>query len=99
MSLSACYNAELMVGKWILVVATGQLLFTFFTNPNQAQHLKALQARVSTSDLLLPTIEYHNYWLFSTTTLADAHLTYGYFGRVHITDKISRCTGLEGTLK
>ena len=88
-----------MAGKLILVVVAGQLLFAFFTNPNQAQHLKALQARVSTSDLLLPTIEYHNYWLFSTTTLADAHLTYGYSGTVHITDKISRCTGLEGALK
>ena len=27
------------------------------------------------------------------------HLTYGYFGRVHITDKISRCSGLEEALK
>ena len=88
-----------MAGKWILVVVAWQSLFTFFTNPNQAQHLKTLQARVSTSDPLLPTVEYHNYWLFSTTTLADAHLTYGYFGRVHITDKISLCSGLEGALK
>jgi len=85
--------------KWILIVVAGELLFPFFTNPNQAQHLNALQKRVSKSDLLLPTIEYHNYWLFSTTTLANSHLTYGYFGRVHITDKISSCTGLEGALK
>jgi len=85
--------------KWILIVVAGELLFPFFTNPNQAQHLNALQKRVSKSDLLLPTIEYHNYWLFSTTTLANSHLTYCYFGRVHITDKISSCTGLEGALK
>ena len=88
-----------MAGKWILVVVAWQLLFTLFTNPNQAQHLKTLQRRVLTSDPLLPTVDYHNYWLFSTTTVADAHLTYGYFGRVHITDKISRCSGLEGALK
>jgi len=85
--------------KWILIAVAGELLFPFFTNPNQAQHLNALQKRVSKSDLLLPTIEYHNYWLFSTTTVADSHLTYGYCGAVHITDKISRCTGLEGALK
>ena len=30
---------------------------------------------------------------------ADAHLTFGYFGKVHITDKISRCSGLEEALK
>ena len=88
-----------MAGKWILIVVAGDLLLQFFTNPNQAQHLKTLQAMVSTSDPLLPTVEYHNYWLFSTTTLAEAHLTYGYFGRVHITDKISRCSGLEEALK
>ncbi len=85
--------------KWILIVVAGVLLLPFFTNPNQAQHLEAIQKRVSKSDLLLPTIEYHNYWLFSTTTLADSHLTYGYFGTVHMTDKISFCTGLEGALK
>ena len=85
--------------KWILIAVAGVLLLPFFTNPNQAQHLKAIQKRVSKSDLLLPTIEYHNYWLFSSTTLADSHVTYGYFGTVHITDKISLCTGLEGALK
>jgi hypothetical protein len=32
--------------KWILVVVAW-LLLTFFSNPNQAQHLKAIQKRVS----------------------------------------------------
>jgi hypothetical protein len=82
--------------KWFLVVVAGLLLLAFFTNPTQARHLKAIRetgalrqsAGARIDDLLLPTVEYHNYWLFSTTTWVDAHLTYGYFGIVQTTDNI-----------
>ena len=82
--------------KWILIVVVGVLLFAFFTNPNQARHLKAIRETgalkqspgVSVTDVLLPMVEYHNYLLFSTTTWSDAHLTHGYFGVVQTTDNI-----------
>src|SRR5437879_11183102 len=87
--------------KWILLVAAGLLLFAFFSNPNQARHLKAIRetgalkqsSGVSVTDALLPMVEYHNYLLFSTTTWSDAHLTYGYFGVVQTTDNIGLLYG------
>ena len=99
MSLSPCYNAELHGREMDSGRSRRRFTPPVFHQSKSGSAPQDLTSEVSTSDPLLPTVEYHNYWLFSTTTLAEAHLTYGYFGRVHITDKISRCSGLEEALK
>ena len=82
--------------KWLLIAFVAIVLLAFFTNPNQAQHLKAIKETgalresrdFSIADMFLPQVEYHNYGVFSTTTFGDTHLTYGYFGAVQTTDNV-----------
>ena len=73
------------------------------TNPDQASHLRAIQ---ETSDLLKPKqpysaspvsvadymtmITYNNYFVFSTSTLLDGVVTWGAFGKVYTTNRISK---------
>jgi hypothetical protein len=80
---------------WSIVAVALAALVAFFTNPDQAAHLKAIketvalrQPGVTIIDTLLPSAEYHNYLIFSTTTWSDYTLTRGYFGRVETTNAI-----------
>jgi len=82
-------------------IAMVVLLLAFFTNPNQAAHLKAIKdtavlrrsgyeaLRVEVSPLVI----YNNYLIFSTTSLAGMKtLTYGYFGQVQTTNDAGLAT-------
>jgi hypothetical protein len=90
------FVAETIKYKWLLIVVAGILLLAFFTNPDQAQHLKAIKETrmlresrdFSVADMLLPQVEHRNYGVFSTTTFGDSNLSYGYFGTVHTTDNV-----------
>jgi hypothetical protein len=80
---------------WSAVAVALAALVAFFTNPDQAAHLKAIketvalkQPGVTITDTLLPMAEYHNYLIFSTTTWSDYTLTRGYFARVDTTNAI-----------
>ncbi len=81
--------------KWILIALAGVLLLAFLTNPNQARHLRVIKETgalrysrdASTTDFLL-SVEYHNYFLFSTTSCVGNTVTYGYFGLVQTTNNI-----------
>jgi len=77
------------------------LLLAFFTNPDQAAHLRAIKdtavlrrsgyeaLRVEVSALVI----YNNYLIFSTTSLGGMKtLTYGYFGRVQTTNDAGLAT-------
>jgi hypothetical protein len=61
--------------KWILLAVAVIVAISFFTNPDQATHLKTLNDTLSlrhpASDSwkkMLPFVKYHNYLIFSTTT-------------------------------
>lgn len=73
------------------------LIVAAFTNPDQASHLRAIRETValrkpaeshSVTDWLLPTVEYHNYLVFSTTRFSNMTFTYGYFGKIQTTNDI-----------
>ena len=70
------------------------LLMAFLTNPDQATHLKAIKETAAlrkpdgaSGVNLMPIVHYNNYLIFSTTTIAEMTLTYGYFGRIQTTDE------------
>ena len=72
----------------------------FFTNPNQAAHLKAIKdtavLRRSGYDALRvevsPGVVYNNYLIFSTTSFGTETLTYGYLGQVQTTNYVELAT-------
>jgi hypothetical protein len=76
------------------------ILLAFFTNPDQAAHLKAIKdtavLRRSRYDALRvevsPGVMYNNYLIFSTTSFATETLTYGYFGQVQTTNYVGLAT-------
>lgn len=64
---------------------------------SRSSHLRAIRETValrkpaeshSVTDWLLPTVEYHNYLIFSTTRFSNMTFTYGYFGRIQTTNDI-----------
>jgi hypothetical protein len=77
------------------------LFLAFFTNPSQARHLQAIKETGalrrnpdrSIEDVMLSTVEYHNYLLFSTTDWLGNTTTYGYFGIVQTTNNIGPLYG------
>ena len=82
--------------RWFLVGCTVLALLAvlaFFTNPDQATHLKAIREIVALryskyeGNVTLQPVTYNNYLVFSTTTsLGGLTLTYGYFGRIQTTN-------------
>jgi hypothetical protein len=85
--------------KWILAAIALFAGILFFTNPDQATHLKAVNEAVelrfpntpygSNYARMTGVIQYHNYGLFSTTGLGDMTFSYGFLGRVQTTNDIS----------
>jgi hypothetical protein len=82
--------------KWrssIAAVVGVLILIPAFTNPRQEAHLKAIQEAVTlrTHDSsiapLLPRVDYHNYFVCSTTTW-DGIVTYGFAGKVYTTKNL-----------
>ena len=70
------------------------VLIAALTNPDQATHLRAIKEIVAlrksayqSADVQLLPLEYHNYILFSTTTILGGGLTLarGYLGQVQTT--------------
>jgi hypothetical protein len=73
------------------------LLLAFFTNPDQAAHVRAIKETSAlrrssdpsfNSEPMFLQLEYCNYFLFSTTSVANAPMTRGYFGKIETTDNI-----------
>lgn len=86
--------------KWILPTIAVLLGILFFTNPDQATHLKAiretLRLRNSSTDpdTLLRITDYNNYIVFSTTSCVGITCSRGYLGRVEVTDNIRLLDGI-----
>jgi hypothetical protein len=85
----------------ILAGIAAVLLIAFFTNPDQAAHLTAIQqivalrkpdAAAALNNVILPAVVYNDYWVCSTGTVGNGNVTlsYGYLGQVHTTDDIAR---------
>ncbi len=81
-------------------VAVLIFLLAFFTNPDQAAHLKAITDTIALRSsnnpplISLSVVHYNNYLIFSTTTFGDTPLTYGYFGRIQTTNGIGIFLGV-----
>ncbi len=80
----------------LLVIAGVLLIVAFFTNPNQAHHLKSIRETGAlrqsgdkvVEEALLPFFEYQNYFVFSVTRWNGKTMSYGYFGIVQTTNHI-----------
>jgi hypothetical protein len=79
------------------------LLVAFFTNPDQAAHLRSIKETVALRqpagssflvDTMLPGVKYNDYVIFSTATWASKPLTYGYLGQVRTTNQIEMLWGV-----
>lgn len=86
----------LFVNVGLPIVAAVALL-AFFTNPDQAAHLRAIKDTIALrnpdSGKLNPgsnlhLIQYNNYYFFSTASIGDMTVSQGYFGRVVTTNAI-----------
>ncbi len=87
--------------KWTAGVVVALLVLMLATNPDQASHLRAIKdtsdlkprqpyaaVTISISDFM-PQLSYNNYFLFSTTTLIGGVVSWGMFGKVYTTNRIS----------
>jgi hypothetical protein len=82
--------------KWAVGIAAAIIAIMFATNPDQAAHMRAIRdtaalkpgGLLSITDLA-PSISYNNYFLCSTTTIADRVVSWGAFGRVNTTNRVS----------
>jgi hypothetical protein len=84
--------------KWIAAGCAAIAALMFATNPDQAAHLRAIK---DTSALTSPhsatfaasdftsAMSYNNYFLFSTVTFLDHVVSWGAFGKVYTTNRIS----------
>jgi hypothetical protein len=79
------------------------LLLAFFTNPDQAAHLRAIKETAALRqpngsavlfETFLPAVKYNDYLFFSTATWASKPMTYGYFGQVRTTNRIEMLWGV-----
>jgi hypothetical protein len=86
--------------KIILGISAAIVVLMLATNPDQASHLRAIK---DTADLarapfytppsvtdFLPMLKYNNYFLFSTTALSGGVVTWGAFGKVYTTNRVSK---------
>jgi hypothetical protein len=89
--------------KWIAIGCAAILVLAFATNPDQATHLKAIkdtaaltssQPYTAASDFTA-AMSYNNYVVFSTTTLAGSVVSWGAFGRVQTTNRVSDPFGIK----
>ena len=86
--------------KWIVQVIVVVIAVLFFTNPDQATHLKAIKDTLklrnasADPDTLLRITDYNNYIIFSTTSLGGITYTRGYLGRIEVTDNIKLLDGI-----
>lgn len=86
--------------KWIVPTIAVLLAVLFFTNPDQATHLKAIKDTLklrnasADPDVLLRVSDYNNYLIFSTTSLVGVTCSRGYLGRVEVTDNIKLLDGI-----
>ena len=89
--------------KWMAVGCAAIIALMLATNPDQAAHLRTIK---ETSALTSPqpysaasdftsAMSYNNYFLFSTVTLADAIVSWGAFGKVYTTNRISDPFGIK----
>jgi hypothetical protein len=89
--------------KWIAVSCAAIVVLAFATNPDQATHLKAIRDTAtltasqpySAASDFTSAMSYNNYFLFSTVTLADSVVSWGAFGRVQTTNRISDPFGIK----
>ena len=89
--------------KWIAVGCAALVALAFATNPDQATHLKAIKDTAaltgsqpySAASDFTSAMSYNNYFMFSTVTLADSVVSWGAFGRVHTTSRISDPFGIK----
>jgi len=82
--------------KWIAGAGGVVAAIMLATNPDQAKHLRAIKdtAALKPSQPLSVTdfmagMSYNNYFFFSTVTLADGVVSWGAFGKVYTTNRIS----------
>ncbi len=94
--------------KWTAGVVVAIIVLMLATNPDQASHLRAIKdtsdlkpqqpyasVTISISDFM-PQLSYKNYFLFSTTTLFGGVVSWGVFGKVFTTNRISDPFGTNG---
>ncbi len=82
--------------KIAAAIAAAIAIIMYATNPDQAAHMQAikdtaaLKSGGTTSIInIASTISYNNYLFFSTTTLFDGVVSWGAFGRVNTTNRVS----------
>ena len=86
--------------KWIVAAIAVLFAVLFFTNPDQATHLKTIKDTLklrnasADPDVLLRVSDYNNYLIFSTTSLVGHTCSRGYLGRVEVTDNIKLLDGI-----
>jgi hypothetical protein len=89
--------------KWIITSCAAIIVVAFATNPDQAAHLKAIRVTAaltasqpySAASDFTSVMSYNNYFLFSTVTLAGSVMSWGAFGRVNSTNRISDPFGIK----
>ncbi len=89
--------------KWIAGAVGGLTLLMLATNPDQAAHLQAIKntaalapsSTTMTAASMASLISYNNNLLFSTTTLFDHTVSWGAFGKVHTTNRVSDPAGIR----
>ncbi len=84
--------------KWVAAICAAVAALMLATNPDQAAHLRTIKDTAAlTSSLTTPVavtdytgvMSYNNYFFFSTVTFLDNVVSWGAFGKVYTTNRIS----------
>ena len=88
--------------KWIAGAGAVIAAIMLATNPDQGAHLRVIKdtATLKPSQSLSVTdfmggMSYNNYFLFSTVTLAGKVVSWGAFGKIYTTNRISDPFGIQ----
>ena len=83
--------------KWAGGITAAVIVLLLATNPDQAAHMRAIRdtaalkpgGAFSITDLAPGIIRYNNYFICSTTTVIDGVVSWGAFGKVNTTNRVS----------